>query len=60
VIYGAGDIAVHMGVVVRLGTVLLSVEGNTTLTGFGVNGVAVALKAVALDRVRGYVQPRVG
>ena len=60
VIYGAGDIAVHMGVVVRLGPVLLSVEGNTTLTGFGVNGAAVALKAVALDRVRGYVLPRAG
>lgn len=58
VIYGAGDIAVHMGVVVRLAPLLLSVEGNTTLTGFGVNGVAVTLKEVARDRVRGYAVPR--
>lgn len=59
VIYGAGGIAVHMGVVVRLGPVLLSVEGNTTLAGFGVTGVAVTLKEVARDRVRGYAVPRV-
>lgn len=56
-LYGSGDVAVHMGVIVRVAPLLLSVEGNTTLTGFGADGEAVALKQVALHRVCGYVVP---
>ena len=59
VLYGSGDVAVHMGVIARVAPLLLSVEGNTTLTGFGADGEAVTLKQVALHRVRGYVVPGV-
>lgn len=60
VLYGMGDVALHMGVVVRIAPLVLSVEGNTTLTGFGADGEAVTLKRVALQRVRGYVVPVTG
>ena len=59
VIYGKSGIAVHIGVVVRTEPELLSVEGNTSITGNPeVNGIAVALKQIARSRVLGYITPR--
>lgn len=57
VVYGTPGDASHIGVVVRVQPLLLSVEGNTTLEGFGRNGVAVDLKLVQTDRVLGYIDP---
>lgn len=58
VLYGRPGDATHIGVVVRVTPVLLSVEGNTTLGGeFNRNGIAVDLKPVATGRVLGYVHP---
>jgi hypothetical protein len=60
VLYGRPGDASHIGVVVRVTPILLSVEGNTTLGGeFNRNGIAVDLKAVATARVLGYVRPLV-
>ena len=58
VVYGKPGHASHIGVVVRLEPLLLSVEGNTSLDGFSSNGVAVDLKLVSQRRVLGYVQPQ--
>lgn len=58
VIYGSNDIASHIGVIVRVAPLLLSVEGNTSIAGnFDPDGVAVALKQVATSRVLGYIKP---
>lgn len=62
VVYGRPGDGDHIGVVVRVAPLLLSVEGNTSLAvrssaGYSRNGVAVDLKAVATDRVLGYVHP---
>lgn len=57
VVYGAITDANHIGVVVRVNPLLLSVEGNTSLGGFSRNGVAVDLKQVDTSRVVGYVYP---
>jgi hypothetical protein len=57
VVYGVPGDASHIGVVVRVSPLLLSVEGNTTLEGFGRNGVAVDLKLVNRPRVLGYIDP---
>ncbi len=59
VVYGRDGVAVHIGVVVRVAPLLLSVEGNTSIAGnFDPNGVAVALKEVTAARVLGYIAPR--
>lgn len=49
---------VHCGLVVRVSPVILSVEGNTSVGGAGVepNGTAVALKRTNLARVKCYVR----
>lgn len=57
VVYGTGDDAQHIGVVVRVTPILMSVEGNTSLGGYNRNGVAVDLKEVATSRVLGYIAP---
>jgi CHAP domain len=59
VVYGTSTPldATHIGVVVRVGPLLLSCEGNTSLGGFSRNGVAVDLKLVNTDRLLGYVWP---
>lgn len=58
VLYGIPTDASHMGVVVRLGPILLDVSGNTTLGGgYSRNGVAVDVKPVNNDRLLGYVWP---
>lgn len=59
VLYGKGNDATHIGIVIRTGSVILSVEGNTTVeTGFERNGTAVALKIVnERDPVLGFVHP---
>jgi hypothetical protein len=57
VLYGKPGDASHIGVVVRTSPVVLSVEGNTSLAGYSREGIAVTLKAVAMDRVLGYVLP---
>lgn len=57
VIYGKGDDAQHIGVVVRTGPLLLSVEGNAAFHEYSPNGLAVLLRLVAVDRVLGYIQP---
>lgn len=58
VLYGVPGDAHHCGVVVRTEPYLLSVEGNTTVSGFSRNGEFVALKAVDKTRVLGYIAPR--
>ncbi|MEO7043229.1 MAG: hypothetical protein ABI035_13285 [Gemmatimonadaceae bacterium] len=58
VIYGSGGSASHIGVIVRVTPLLLSVEANTSVGGdFDPDGVAVALKQVSTTRVLGYIQP---
>lgn len=59
VVYGTPGDASHIGVVVRVTPLLLSVEGNTSIGGeFSRNGVAVDLKEVNRPRVLGYIYPR--
>lgn len=58
VLFGVATTAVHIGVIVRVAPLVLSVEGNTSVGAFDVNGVAVALKQVSAERVLGYVAPR--
>lgn len=58
VLFGSGTKAVHIGVVVRVSPLVLSVEGNTSPGGFDANGVAVALKQVNQHTVLGYIAPR--
>lgn len=59
VVYGRDGVAVHIGVIVRVDPLLLSVEGNTSISGnFDPNGVAVALKEVGTARVLGYIAPQ--
>ena len=58
VLYGKPGDAKHIGLIIRLQPVVLSVEGNTTIEGsaFEPNGTAVALKKVAPpDPILGYV-----
>ncbi len=62
VLYGVPGDARHIGLIVRVSPLVLSVEGNTTVEGanFGAsrNGVAVSLKEVTkADPVLGYVHP---
>lgn len=64
VLYGAGDDAVHCGVVIRTviyphQRLILSVEGNTSVGGSTVsrNGIAVAMKSVDEKRVLCYLLP---
>jgi len=49
--------AVHMGLVLRLKPVLLSIEGNTTLGKYDRNGFVQALKEVDEDRAYTYILP---
>jgi len=56
VVYGKPTDASHIGVIVRVEPLLLSVEGNTSLEGYSRNGVAVDLKLVNQARVLGYVR----
>jgi hypothetical protein len=49
--------AVHMGLVLRVQPVLLSIEGNTILGAFDRNGFVQALKEVDRSRVLSYVAP---
>ncbi len=63
VLYGVPGDAKHIGQIIRVSPLILSVEGNTTVEGAGFgasrNGVAVSLKEVTLgkDPVLGYVAP---
>lgn len=60
VLYGVPGDARHIGLVIRVSPLVLSIEGNTTIEGKGDerNGTAVALKLVtATDPVLGYVHP---
>jgi len=62
VLYGKPTDANHIGLVVRVAPIVLSVEGNTTVEGAAAdltrNGTAVSLKVVnAADPVLGYVLP---
>jgi hypothetical protein len=57
VVYGKPTDANHIGVVVRVSPLVLSVEGNTALEAYSRNGVAVDLKQVSPGRVLGYVRP---
>jgi hypothetical protein len=57
VLFGATSKAVHIGVIVRVAPLVLSIEGNTSLGALDVNAVAVALKQVSAERVLGYVAP---
>jgi hypothetical protein len=51
--------AVHIGIVLRTTPVLLSIEGNTTLGKYEVNGYVQALKRVDPARVLCYIDPEV-
>lgn len=58
VVYGTVADANHIGVVVRVKPLLLSVKGNTSIGGeCSRNGVAVDLKEVNRSRVVGYIVP---
>jgi hypothetical protein len=57
VVYGKPEDANHIGVVVRISPLLLSVEGNTSLGGFDRNGVAIDLKQVNEQRLLGFIHP---
>jgi hypothetical protein len=58
VVYGSKGMADHIGVIVRIEPVLLSVEANTSIAGgFDPNGIAVALKQAPVSRVLGYIAP---
>lgn len=49
--------AVHIGLVLCVEPVMLSIEGNTTLGRFDKNGFVQALKEVEHDRVLCYIKP---
>ena len=49
--------AVHIGLVLRVEPVLLSIEGNTVLGSFDRNGFVQALKEVDVKRVLTYIGP---
>lgn len=55
--YDAQHDAVHIGLVLRVEPVLLSIEGNTVLGAFDRNGWVQALKEVETRRVLCYVSP---
>lgn len=57
VVYGDGVKAEHIGIVLRVEPVLLSIEGNTTIEGESRNGWIQTLKAVDKARVLTYVLP---
>ena len=60
VLYGVPGDAEHIGLVVRLLPLMLTIEGNTSIdAGFSRNGVAVMVKQVKLGapRILGYVLP---
>ncbi|MEO6564803.1 MAG: hypothetical protein ABIO63_02105, partial [Casimicrobiaceae bacterium] len=60
VLYGKPGDATHIGLIVRLDPVALSIEGNTSIeSGFSRNGIAVSLKIVdpSTDPVLGYAHP---
>jgi len=59
VVYGHDGLAIHIGVIVRVSPVLLSVEANTSIDGgFDAGGIGVTLKRVTTARVLGYIVPR--
>src|SRR5258708_2954533 len=49
--YGGQLDAIHIGIVLRVEPVLLSIEGNTVISAFDRNGFVQALKEVVLKRV---------
>lgn len=59
VLYGTLKDANHIGVILRLAPILLSVEGNTTFEQFTREGVACDARPVNLPRVIGYAYPEV-
>ena len=58
VLYGLETDAEHIGLVIRESPYQISVEGNTSFSGFSRNGEAVLVKRVDSARVVGYVRPR--
>ena len=61
VLYGQGgkEPAEHMGIAIAaVKPILLDWEGNTSLAGFGRNGIIAIVKPVDTSRVIGYVSPR--
>lgn len=60
VLYGVPGDAKHIGLIVRLDPLVLSVEGNTTIeSGYSRNGIAVAMKIAdpKTDPILGYCLP---
>ena len=57
VVYGDGEKAVHIGIVLRVEPVLLSIEGNTTIEGESRNGWVQTLKEVNRAHVLTYISP---
>lgn len=58
VLYGTPADAHHIGLVVRVAPYAISIEGNTSFSGFTTNGEAVLLKKVDPTKVVGYAYPR--
>lgn len=57
VLYGKPTDATHIGIVIRTSPYLLSIEGNTSFSGFSTNGEAVLVKKLDAARAIGYVHP---
>lgn len=57
VLYGVPGDASHIGIIARVEPRLCSIEGNTSLTAFSREGVAVDFKEVNIPRVLGYAHP---
>jgi hypothetical protein len=55
--YAGQKNAEHIGIVLRVEPVLMSMEGNTTLSRYDRNGYVQALKEVGRDRVLCYIKP---
>jgi hypothetical protein len=49
--------AIHIGLVLKVSPVLLSIEGNTTITTFDRNGFVQTLKEVDVSRILCYITP---
>lgn len=58
VLYGTATDAHHVGILIRSAPYLIDVEGNTSFSGFSVNGEAMLVKRVDVTRVVGWVKPR--
>ena len=60
ILYGVGEDAQHIGLVIRVTPLLRTIENNTSISGFDPNGYGCEMKNVTdkmLKRVLGYIKP---